>query len=417
MELYIDPGTGSMLFAILIGIVGAVNFAFRSAWVKIKFLLSGGRAKTDGGGSSKPAFVIFSDDKRYWNVFEPICREMDRRSIDVEYLTVSADDPVFGCDFPHVKSRFLGEGNAAFAKLNTMKAHILLSTTPGLEVYQWKRSPEIDCYVHIFHSVGEAQLYRMFGIDYYDAVLSSGSAQTVGVRQLEELRGLPPKEISVVGAPYMDVLAERLERADRSREENVTILLAPTWGESGIFKKYGDRILEELLSTGYHVIVRPHPQSFISESSMIEKIRAKYPDSDRIEWNRDIDNFEVLRRSDILISDFSGIIFEFALVYDKPVIYASATIDKAPYDAWWVPGKTWTERALPSIGVELEGAMGEGGVAAAIEACLHDPGLALRRQELRADAWSHRGDGTQAAVDYLVGKYAEVANMQCLQDA
>lgn len=50
MELYIDPGTGSMLFAILIGIVGAVNFAFRSAWVKIKFLLSGGKVKIDEGG-------------------------------------------------------------------------------------------------------------------------------------------------------------------------------------------------------------------------------------------------------------------------------------------------------------------------------------------------------------------------------
>lgn len=27
MKLYIDPGTGSMLFAILIGIIGALNFA------------------------------------------------------------------------------------------------------------------------------------------------------------------------------------------------------------------------------------------------------------------------------------------------------------------------------------------------------------------------------------------------------
>lgn len=29
MKLYIDPGTGSMLFAILIGIIGALNFALR----------------------------------------------------------------------------------------------------------------------------------------------------------------------------------------------------------------------------------------------------------------------------------------------------------------------------------------------------------------------------------------------------
>ena len=45
----------------------------------------------------------------------------------------------------------------------------------------------------------------------------------------------------------------------------------------------------------------------------------EYPESDRLEWNRDTDNFNVLNRSDILISDFSGVIFDFSLVYDKPV--------------------------------------------------------------------------------------------------
>ena len=38
----------------------------------------------------------------------------------------------------------------------------------------------------------------------------------------------------------------------------------------------------------------------------------QFPDSDQIEWNRDADNFEVLRKSDIMISDYSGVIFDFA---------------------------------------------------------------------------------------------------------
>ena len=40
MKLYIDPGTGSMLFAILIGIIGALNFALRGWIIKLRFLLS-----------------------------------------------------------------------------------------------------------------------------------------------------------------------------------------------------------------------------------------------------------------------------------------------------------------------------------------------------------------------------------------
>ena len=53
---------------------------------------------------------------------------------------------------------------------------------------------------------------------------------------------------------------------------------------------------------------------------MLKEIQAQYPDSAQLEWNRDTDNYEVLKRADILISDFSGVIFDFALVYDKPVI-------------------------------------------------------------------------------------------------
>lgn len=415
MNLYIDPGTGSMLFAILIGIVGAVNFAFRSAWVKIKFILSGGNVKQNEADEKLP-LVIFSDNKRYWPIFEPICRELDTRGVNVEYLTCSEDDPALKSDLSHVKTRFLGEGNVAFAKLNTLKAHVLLSTTPGLDVYQWKRSPEVDHYVHIFHTIGEAQLYRMFGTDYYDAILSSGVAQTQGVRELEELRDLPPKEIVTVGVPYMDVMADRLAELGPAPSET-TILLAPTWGESGMFSRYGGKLIGDLLATGYHVIVRPHPQSFITETEMIEKIMAEYPESDQLEWSRTTDNSDALHRSDLLISDFSGIIFEFSLVYDKPVIYTSAHINKDPYDAWWVPNKTWTEDALPAVGINLETTTEDAALSSVIDRCLNDSALAQSRHALRDKAWSYRGNGATRVADYLVDTYKRFADAQVLQEA
>ena len=81
MKLYIDPGTGSMLFAILIGIIGALNFALRGWIIKLRFLLSGGE-KTAVDLEKHP-LAVFVDDKRYWNVMEPVCRELDRRGLDV----------------------------------------------------------------------------------------------------------------------------------------------------------------------------------------------------------------------------------------------------------------------------------------------------------------------------------------------
>ena len=189
MRLYIDPGTGSMLFAILIGIIGALNYLLKSWIVKLRFILSGGK-KVEGDTEKLP-FIIFSDDKRYWNVFEPVCRELNRRGMDVVYMTASADDPAINNPYEHIKGQFIGDGNKAFAKLNFLKATMVLSTTPGLDVYQWKRSKDVGYYVHMLHAASEVVTYRMFGIDYYDAVLLSGEYQVQDMRALEKLRSVP----------------------------------------------------------------------------------------------------------------------------------------------------------------------------------------------------------------------------------
>ena len=142
MKLYIDPGTGSMLFAILIGIISAVTYLLKSWWLKLRFLLSGGKkVETD---QKKLPIVIFSDDKRYWSVFKPVCRELDKRGVDVVYMTASEDDPALSNEFPHIRAEFISSGNKAYAKLNFLNASIVLSSTPGLDVYQWKRSHQVD---------------------------------------------------------------------------------------------------------------------------------------------------------------------------------------------------------------------------------------------------------------------------------
>lgn len=405
LVLYIDPGTGSMLFTVLIGVIGAAIYSLRMIFIKLRFKLSGGKAQVS---RSNIPLVIFSDDKRYWNIFKPICRELNKKGMDTVYMTASPDDPALENDFEHVKAEFIGSENKAFTKLNFLKADIVLSTTPGLDVYQWKRSRDVRHYMHIFHAANDVTLYRMFGIDYYDSLLLSGQYQHDDIRQLERLRGLPEKELVTVGIPYMDEMAARLKEAGPATEHPRTVLLAPSWGSSAIFGIYGGRIIDVLLATGYHVIVRPHPQSFKSEKELIDKLMAQYPESGQLEWNRDNDNFEVLRRSDILISDFSGVIFDFTLVYDKPVIYTKPDFDLSPYDAWWLDKPLWTVSALPRLGRELtEDNMGD--LKALIDSCIDEPSYAEGRKEVKAETWAFPGEAAQRCADFIVSKYKELS--------
>ncbi len=399
-----------MLFSILIGIIGVVVFFLRTVLIKIKFVLSGGKkAKID---KNKLPIVIFSDHKRYWNVFKPICDEMEKRAQKICYYTASPDDPAleYGKDKKYVTCEFIGEGNKAFSRLNILNAYIVLSTTPGLNVYQWKRSKTVNHYSHILHSPANISLYRMFGTDYYDSLLLSGEPQVKQTRELEKLRNLPEKEIKIVGITYLDEMKKRLDsyKSASDNHDNTTVLLAPSWGPSGLLTRYGADLLDELVKTGYHIVVRPHPQSFTSEAAMIKKLMDKYPENDNFEWNRDNDNFDVLSRADIMISDFSGVIFDYLLVFDKPIMYANAGFSKDPYDAWWLDETPWTFEMLPRLGKEITDDY-KGALKSMIDECINDPSYGSARAEARTKGWMNAGNATKDTCDFLINKLNELS--------
>ena len=406
LPLYIDPGTGSMLFSILIGLAMTSVFALRALIIKIKTAASfGKRTKLD---KSHLGIVIFSDSKRYWNVFRPICDEFEKRGIDIAYWTMSPDDPLLSEQYEHVKAEFIGEGNKAFARLNMMNAGICLSTTPGLDVYQWKRSRNCGWYAHIPHTADELLGYRMFGLDFYDAVLLTGDFQGNYIRAIERMRGLRQKELVTVGCTYLDTMIKRLNSvADPKKDDTPTVLLAPSWGKDAILSKYGERIIDALLYTGFKIIIRPHPQTISSEKEIIEPLQRKYPNSEVLHWNYDNDNFSVLAQSDIMITDFSGIILDYTFIFGKPLMYADTSLDTAPYDAAWFEETNWRLRILPELGVRLD-EKDFPRLKEIIEETLSSKKFEENRIRIRDEAWQNKGNATRSVADYLIAKKQEL---------
>jgi len=403
--MYIDPGTGSMLFTILIGVLSAGYYFLRNLLMKMKFAFSGGKVKEQD--ESHIPYAIFTDSKRYLTIFKPICDEMEKRGEKLVYLTAEEDDPLLKENYENVRTEFLGEGNRAYARMNMLKADVVLSTTPGLDVYQWKRSRDVKWYAHVLHAAGDVTMYRMFGIDYYDAMLLSGEFQIKQVRDLEALRGLPEKEAKLVGIPHMDALRERLLQAGSAPDHETTILLAPSWGPSSILNKYGKKMIDELIATGYKVIIRPHPQTFISEKDMIEPLMKAYPETDKLVWDRNIDNFDTLNQSDILISDFSGVVLDYALVFDRPVICAETSFDNGIYDSWWLGEREWIFETLDKIGVKLTPDNMDN-IKELVEKALTDTKLKEGRDKARAESWANMGKSVDSIVDYMIEKRKEL---------
>lgn len=403
--LYIDPGTGSMLFSIVIGAAATLFFLAKAAWLKLKLFFSGSRGKDAAAkdASYKP-YVIYCEGKNYWNTFKPVCDEFESRKIPLAFLTSSKDDPCFDQGYQFVKAEFIGEGNAAFARLNMLSAGVLLSTTPGLNVYQWKRSRNVKHYAHVLHMTNDATTYRLFGLDYYDAVLLTGDYQKNDLRYLEKERGLAQKNLVTVGCAYLDVLAQKMGGVPEEKDHPFTVLVSPSWGDVGVLKRYGEKLLDPLSKTGWRIIVRPHPQSKKSEADMLERLEARYKDCPNVEWDYERDNIHSLKKADIMISDFSGIIFDYTFLRDKPVMYVKAGMNLMPYDAWDLPGhgeKLWQFETLKKIGLELDESQFEN-IKDVIQNASDSEELAAGRKRSKEEAWMHIGQAGKNIADYMI---------------
>ncbi|MBR6412255.1 MAG: CDP-glycerol glycerophosphotransferase family protein [Alphaproteobacteria bacterium] len=345
---YIDPATGNAFFTLAITIISAILFGLQYIASHL-FMLKGISFKKN----NRIKLLLFSEGNQYWTWFEPILDELERRQIDTTYYTASSDDLCFQKNYHHVHPFFIGKGNKAYAKMAFVRADIVLMTTPGLDVYQLKRSKHVKKYVHFYHAFADCCSYRLFGTDYYDALLLDNAINGTYVRELEQKRNLPPKELVIVGNILLDKMKKEKREKEVKIKGNKTILIAPSWGKESMLYKYGEKILSSLSDMPYNIIIRPHPQMKIDNPRLLEQLQKEYMHISKITWDFEREGLKSMSNSDIMISDFSGIVFEYAFIYKKPVITLSKEMNIEMYDVSDLDKPTWKYQVWKQLGHAL----------------------------------------------------------------
>ena len=396
--LYIDPGTGSALFSIIIGIAATSYFFLRALLLKFKNAFHGKNIPSD---NFIYKYVIYCEGKQYWNVFKTTVEEFEYNNTELCYLTSSSDDPVFETSWNYIKPFYIGEGNKAFAYLNFLSAEFVLSTTPHLEVFQWKRSKTVKHYSHVLHSSADVTTYKLFGLDYFDSVLLSGDYQINDIRFLEKQRELPEKTLITVGCSYLDVYYDKINQIPSEENHQFTVLVSPSWGPSALLSRYGYKLLDPLSNSNMRIIIRPHPQSLKSENQILKTLKDRYKDKNNIIWNYERENIFILKKTDIMISDFSGIIYDFMFLCDKPVLYVKNKFDPAPYDADDIDHELWQFKVLKDAGIELK----EDDFPRIIDVIKNtsdNETLKIKRKEAKDTAWQHQGNAGRNIFNFLL---------------
>jgi CDP-glycerol glycerophosphotransferase (TagB/SpsB family) len=248
-------------------------------------------------------------------------------------------------------------------------------------------------------------MYRLFGIDYFDSILLTGDYQAKDIRTLETLRGLPPKKLITVGCTYLDIANEKINTIAKEEDHPFTVLISPSWGPSALLSKYGSKLLDPLVKTGWRIIVRPHPQSKKSENNVLEKLAARYKDNANLAWDFERENIYAMSKSDIMISDFSGIIFDYTFLFDKPVMYVNQGFDLRPYDADDLgenaKDELWQFRTVREIGLELKEEQFDS-IQETILKAADSSELKAARTRAKETAWAHQGESGKYVVDFMV---------------
>ena len=320
---YLDPGTGNALIYVVLSLLGAVFYFVKGLFYKI---IKGKEISDDRIGNDYDSLVIFGEGKAYWKVFKPVVEKLIEKKQCFSYYTMEIEDPCLLIDSPYMRNRYIGSGNVAYVKIGNLKANVVLSTTPniGTEGYPIPRSNGIRKLVHVFHAFVDMTYYHKGSLDHYDAVMLVGEFEIPLIRKLEKIRNLPEKELYPAGLPYMDDLIKNKRSSGGQRrfdkESDVTVLLAPSWGEKGYLGVYGTDFIEKLAQKGFNLILRPHPQSQKVEKEMLRAAEETLKKYNNIIWDYRLDGTESFEVSDILVSDASSIRMDFSFVYQRPFI-------------------------------------------------------------------------------------------------
>ena len=398
---YIDPATGSMLFSVFLGVITTLFFLVQVLWMKIRTLFSD---KSLSKNNNK--FVIYSEGKKYDSLFLPILDEFEKRKVPVVFYTSSTDDLAFDKKYEFIDCQYIGQGNKAFLKLAFINADVCLMTTPNLDVFQLKRSKNVKYYCHVAHGICDSCRCRLYALDYYDAVLLCTENNEKYIREIEQKRDLKPKEIITVGSPQLDYMTQHIKEMPADAKKKFTVLFAPSWGEISVLSRFGDTILNQLSAKkDWNIIFRPHPQSYENdnEKEKLSYLFDKYKDAENIIVDKSPDNIPSMAQADIMISDFSSINFEFAFLFNKPIIYSMQDVNLEIYDISTLEKNTWKEEAIRKIGTELT-SDNVGDLINVVE----NAGKSANIQEVKDFAWQKQGEGAKNTVDFLITKQMEL---------
>lgn len=270
--------------------------------------------------------VFYSESSGFYKYYKGIIEYLlDHTNLTIHYITSDPNDAIFELAKTRTAIRpyYIGE-KKLITLMMKMDADMVVMTMPDLENYHIKRSyirKDIE-YVYIPHGMDSLNLtMRKGSVDHYDTVFCVGPHQVDEIRETEKAYGLPQKNLFHWGYTLLDEMRSGYSAQEHRVDEKPNILIAPSWQPENIVDNCLESILDGLSGGQYTVTVRPHPQEVRHKPERMEALKSRYAGNPDITIQTDFSSNSTVFDADLMITDWSGIAFEYAFTTCKPVLF------------------------------------------------------------------------------------------------
>ena len=363
--------------------------------------------------------VFYSESSGFYKYFENIIAELLRcTNIVIHYVTSDPDDQIFALaqKQPRIRPYYIGEKKLITLFIR-MDADIVVMTVPDLETYHLKRSRarrDVE-YVYVFHGMftGLSTL-RAGALDHFDTLLTPAPGFEDEMRAWNRQHDLPDQRMVPCGYGVIDNMAAQYERMEKTENPVKRVLIAPSWQPDNVMELSLHDLAEPLLAAGWDVTVRPHPQYLRRFPGKMEALieSCRDYDGERFRFQMGFSSNETVFASDLLVTDWSNIGYEFALATKKPVLFVN-TPRKMVNDEWTEEDirKYSTDAAIRDIiGAALEPAQVREKAAETAAMLLEKRGeYAQVIENVRRTRLYHFGESGKYGAQYLIDRMVENA--------
>lgn len=356
VHAYLDPGTGSYIVQLIIGVSVGASYFVATYWKKIVSFVGGlfvtkknavkksevkNTTLKNTGIHLKPSLlremvdvwryfkklskkqkriVFYSEHKGYYPYYEGLIKKLtEDDKMVIVYISSDKNDPIFELKSNKINALYINKLLPFF--MAYVDSNIFIMTLTDLNNFHLRRSVNNVHYLYVFHSMVSTHMsYRDEAFNHYNSLLCVGPHQVNEIREYEKLKELDNKTLIKAGYYRLERIYNDFKRSHKSGK-NKTILIAPSWGDNNILKVCGKDIVKKLLNQSYRVIVRPHPETVKRDPQLLKEYIKEFASNLNFVLEDSIVTDKSLIESDVLITDSSGVSLEYAFGTERPVLF------------------------------------------------------------------------------------------------